>query len=101
MSTFTVKGSDQVYKLSTNQPKLGYTFGSPVNENGVARKGRPSKFPTETVTITRTDEVQEALPLSPDSVGADEVLVEVAVESTPEAAAEAVRQESETFLALD
>jgi len=48
--TFVVKnGNGQVYKFS--KLERGFTYGSPLTD-GVAKRGRPSKFPTETVIMS-------------------------------------------------
>jgi hypothetical protein len=52
--TFTVNGQNgQVYKFSKFDERHAFVFGSPVGDNGVARKGRPSKFPADNVTFNQ------------------------------------------------
>jgi len=54
MVTFTVEGlveNDVPVVFKYSDTKAGYTYGSKLT-NGVAGRGRPSKFPSEKVTLS-------------------------------------------------
>lgn len=97
MVTFTVKnGNGQVYKFSKADER--YTFGSPLAENGVARKGRPSKFATENVTMSEVVETKEVVEVKPEPVSNENsVDVPAPVVDTNETE----RVKSENFLPLE
>lgn len=114
--TFVVKGSEQVYKFS--KVERGFTYGSPIGDNGVARKGRPSKFESDTVITSEpvnessTNKVSKPVTtsfLNPVSVDSKETVEKVnQVESNPVLVpagggnhVETERLTSDNFLKLD
>lgn len=95
--TFTVEGVTGTFRYNEKLSGRGFVFGSLLGENGVARKGRPSKFPADKVTTSAPlPEVKPETVESAEVVSEPEVTVKPVVDEK-----EAEREKSESFLPLE
>jgi len=101
-TTFTVaNGNGQVYKFSKFDERHAFVFGSPVGENGVARKGRPSKFAIENVTFSGPLPESKSVVNEKPEVKETEDSSPVPVPTENSNHSESKREKSEDFLPLE